>query len=169
MLLDNINLIVIKIKKVLDTAILIFLGIVIITMVLLILWQVFTRFVIKIPATFTDEVVRFLMIWTCLLGSSLAFGQKKHINVTVLVDKFPPIFKDVTIIISYIVIIVIALFVLVIGGIKIMNIAMIQKASVTQIPMGFVYSIIPISGVFTLLYTVFDIIEFIYKKVGKNA
>lgn len=141
-----------------------------IIMVLLILWQVLTRFILKIPATFTDETVRFLMIWTCLLGSSLAFGYKKHINVTILIDRFSPFWKNVVQILFYFVITIISIFILIIGGIKIMNIAMIQKASVTQIPMGYVYSVIPISGCFTLLYTIFDIIEFISNKVGdKNA
>ena len=164
----NINLVANKIKNIINIFLLCLLGLIIIIMVVLILWQVFTRFVLKIPATFTDETVRFLMIWTCLLGSSLAFGYKKHINVTILVDRMPSYLKNITQLLFYFVVIIISVFILIIGGIKIMNIAMIQKASVTQIPMGYVYSVIPISGFFTLLYVIFDIIEFISKKVGNK-
>ena len=41
-------------------------------MVINVLWQVFTRFVIRDPSSFTEEAARYMMIWVGLLGSAYA-------------------------------------------------------------------------------------------------
>ncbi|MCK4758607.1 MAG: TRAP transporter small permease subunit, partial [Candidatus Aminicenantes bacterium] len=64
-----------KIKKRVDT---ILEGILITVMaanVLNVLWQVFTRFVLRDPSSFTEELARYLLIWVGLLGASYAAGQ----------------------------------------------------------------------------------------------
>ncbi len=38
-------------------------------MVLNVLWQVFTRFIMNDPSSFTDELSRYLLIWLGLLGA----------------------------------------------------------------------------------------------------
>lgn len=48
-----------KIDKILGHTLSIIMGI----MVLNVLWQVFTRFVVGTPSSFTDELARYLMIW----------------------------------------------------------------------------------------------------------
>lgn len=44
-------------------------------MVLNVLWQVFSRYVIGEPSAFTDELARFLMIWLGLLGAAYVSGK----------------------------------------------------------------------------------------------
>ena len=44
-------------------------------MVLNVLWQVFTRFVLRNPSSFTEEAARYMMIWVGLLGSAYAAGK----------------------------------------------------------------------------------------------
>ena len=48
-----------------------------------VLWQVFTRFVLKDPSSFTEELARFLLIWVGLLGASYAAGKKMHLAIDV--------------------------------------------------------------------------------------
>ena len=40
---------------------------------LCVLWQVFSRYVLNNPATFTEEVSRFAVIWLSLLGTAYAY------------------------------------------------------------------------------------------------
>ena len=40
-------------------------------MVVNVLWQVFSRYILANPSSFTDELARYLMIWVGVFGSSL--------------------------------------------------------------------------------------------------
>ena len=55
-----------KVDKILGTTLAIIMGV----MVINVLWQVFTRFVIGTPSSFTDELARYLMIWVGVLGAA---------------------------------------------------------------------------------------------------
>ena len=39
-------------------------------MVINVLWQVFSRYVLANPSSFTDELARYLMIWVGVLGAA---------------------------------------------------------------------------------------------------
>ena len=49
-----------------------------------VLWQVLSRYVLAAPSTFTDEVARLLFIWSGLLGAAYAAGQKQHLRIDLL-------------------------------------------------------------------------------------
>jgi TRAP-type C4-dicarboxylate transport system permease small subunit len=57
-------------------------------MVINVLWQVFTRFVIRDPSSFTEEAARYMMIWVGLLGSAYAAGKKSHLVLDLITSKF---------------------------------------------------------------------------------
>ncbi len=56
----------VKIDKLLAT----FLVIIMTAMVLNVLWQVASRFILGSPSSFTDELARYLMIWVGILGAA---------------------------------------------------------------------------------------------------
>ena len=60
-----------------------------ISMTVLILFQVFFRFVIYVPFPWSEECARYLMIWMGMLGSVIALEKQRHIGVTFLVEKLP--------------------------------------------------------------------------------
>ena len=43
-------------------------------MTFLVLYQVFTRYVLNSPAAFTEELVRYSLIWTGFIGAAYAFS-----------------------------------------------------------------------------------------------
>ncbi len=45
-------------------------------MVVNVLWQVATRFLLNDPSSFTEEIARYLLIWVGLLGSAYAVGKR---------------------------------------------------------------------------------------------
>lgn len=59
-------------------------------MTVLILLQVFFRFVIYIPFPWSEECARYLMIWMGMLGSVIALKQGRHIGVSFFMEKLPP-------------------------------------------------------------------------------
>jgi TRAP-type C4-dicarboxylate transport system permease small subunit len=58
-------------------------------MVLNVCWQVATRFLLRSPSSYTEELARFLLIWVGLLGASYAFGQRMHLAIDLLARARP--------------------------------------------------------------------------------
>jgi TRAP-type C4-dicarboxylate transport system permease small subunit len=50
-------------------------------------WQVITRFILKNPSSFTEELAGFLLIWIGLLGASHALYTKSHLGIDILTYK----------------------------------------------------------------------------------
>jgi TRAP-type C4-dicarboxylate transport system permease small subunit len=61
-----------------------FLVIIMTAIVLNVLWQVASRFILGSPSSFTDELARYLMIWVGILGAAYVSGQKMHVVIDVI-------------------------------------------------------------------------------------
>lgn len=59
-------------------------SIILAAMVLVVLYQVFARTVLKNPSTLTEEFVRFALVWLAMLASAYVVGKKGHLAVTLL-------------------------------------------------------------------------------------
>ena len=79
-----------KIKTVLTKALNGVAGMSFIVMVALTCWQVFTRYVLKNPSTWSEELVSYLFAWMSLLGASIVTSESGHMNIPVLVDRLNP-------------------------------------------------------------------------------
>lgn len=125
-----------------------------------VVWQVFSRYILNAPSTFTDELARFLLIWVSLLGAAYYSGQNMHIAINVLPDRLSPSNRVRLQIFIRILIILFVLCVLVIGGGTLVyyTFTFLQITPSLQIPMGLVYLIGPISGLLIIYYKISDII-----------
>ena len=70
-----------KLKKTIDVFISTFAIIVMVLLVSCVTWQVFSRYVLHMPSTMTDEIARFSMIWVGLLGAAYTVGLQKHLSI----------------------------------------------------------------------------------------
>ncbi|WP_249871288.1 TRAP transporter small permease [Oceanobacillus saliphilus] len=156
-----------KIKNVLDRIILISASFLLIILVLGALWQVFSRYVLSNPSTFTNELLGFLLVWTSMLGASYAFGTNQHLALTFIKNKLKGKNEFVITIINDLFIVVFTVLVLIIGGFEAVNITMGQNTPILGISTGLIYSILPISGFLIIFYKLLDIKNYrIPKKVG---
>ena len=87
-------------------------------MTLLVLYQVFTRYVLNSPAAFTEEIVKYLLIWTGFIGAAYAFSTRQHMALVLVRDRLSPNRKKVLMTAIDVLILVFALFVIIIGGTK---------------------------------------------------
>lgn len=140
-------------------------------LVLNVLWQVASRFLIGKPSSFTDELAGFLLIWVGLLGAAYATGQKQHLAIDLIAKKLSDKNKQRQQILINLLIIAFTLVVLIIGGSNLVYITFYlnQISSALQIPIGFVYIVIPISGVFIIYYSVSDILSALASYPGKSV
>lgn len=130
-------------------------------MVLNVLWQVFTRFVMGTPSSFTDELARYLMIWVGVLGAAYVSGKRMHVAIDLLPSKLNERNqKKLKVLINWI-IIFFCLFALVVGGSRLVYITFTlgQYSPALQIPLGLVYAAIPVSGVLIIYYKLSDILN----------
>ena len=63
-------------------------GISFIAMVILTFWQVLTRYILKDPSTWSEELVGYLFAWMSLLGASIVTCERGHMNIPILVERF---------------------------------------------------------------------------------
>ena len=50
-------------------------------------WQIFTRWILKNPSTFTDEFLRYVLIWASMLGSAYCFYKDEHLALDLVKDR----------------------------------------------------------------------------------
>lgn len=136
------------------------------TMTLNVLWQVFSRFVLQSPSSITEELARYMLIWLGILGASYVSGQKMHLAIDLLSTKLNAKNKSYLEITIQFFVLLFAFFVMVIGGIRLVQITLTlnQISAALQIPLGYVYSVIPISGLLMMFYS----ITFIIEELSKN-
>ena len=87
-------------------------------MTLLVLYQVFTRYVLNSPAAFTEELVRYFLIWTGFVGAAYAFITREHMCLVLVRDSLSPKKRRILMIGIDVLILVFAGFIITIGGFK---------------------------------------------------
>ncbi len=128
-------------------------------MVLTVLWQVFTRAVLKNPNTVTEEFVRFSLVWLSLLASAYVVGKQAHLNVSLLSDKLEGKNKFILDIVIQSLFLIFAAVIMINGGIKGVQISMQQISPSLGISMGYVYLAVPVSGVIMFIYSALNLID----------
>lgn len=133
--------------------------ILLVVMTLLVLWQVFSRYVLNSPSAFTEELVRYFLIWTGFIGAAYAFSTREHMALTFLRDKLEEKQRRLVTIIVDAIILVFALSILVLGGIKLAVAAQMEYSALLGIPRSLVYAMAPISGVFIIIAQIVNLYE----------
>ena len=130
-------------------------------MLLQVVWQVFSRYILLVPSSFTDELSRFLLIWIGLLGASYATGKKMHLTIDLLPNFLSGRKKKNLDLVIHSLVILFALFVMVIGGIRLVyiSLALGQTSSALEIPLGIIYLVIPLSGIMIIFYSIMNLYE----------
>jgi TRAP-type C4-dicarboxylate transport system permease small subunit len=128
-------------------------------MVVNVLWQVFSRYLLANPSSFTDELARYLMIWVGVLGAAYVAGKGNHVAITYFSEKFSVSnFKRVKLLINLF-IMGFAFLGMFFGGLRLVYITLIleQLSPSLKIPLGVVYAVIPLSGILIIFYKVLDL------------
>ncbi len=124
-------------------------------------WQVVTRYVFNSPSGWTDEILRFQLIWLTMVGAPLAHGLNRVMAVTVFVDKMDEKKKHINKIVVEIIILIFAILVLIIGGMMVAMNAYGQVSASLGINMFYIYLSLPVSGILFVIYNVMNIKDYI--------
>ena len=124
------------------------------TIVLDVTWQIFTRYAIASPSSWTEELARFLLIWIGLLGAAWAYRKRAHLGLSYLVEKQSAPMQVKLAVFGYLASALFALLVMVYGGTQLvlLTLKLNQVSASLGIKIGYVYMIIPASGLLITIY-----------------
>lgn len=128
-------------------------------MVLAVCWQVITRFVLKNPSTVTEEILRYLLVWTTMVGGAYAYGRRKHLSINMLAKKLPTRGQKILDIFVQAVVIAFCVVVMIIGDLRLVETTFNQISSALHLPMPYVYASILVGGVLIIFYAIIFIFE----------
>lgn len=143
-------------RKIIDKGLEYFLIFLLSFLVIDVLWQVTSRYVLTSPSSVTDELAGFLLIWVGLLGAAYVFGCNQHLAIDLLLQRVSPASRRRLQLFIFGVVCLFAVFVLIGGGSWLVYTRFylsVTSASL-QVNLGYVYSVLPLSGVLTAYYAI---------------
>ena len=131
-------------------------------LVLDVLWQVFSRYVLVAPSSYTDECAGYLLIWVGLLGAAYVSGQKEHLAIDIILHKSGRKTRRILEILISVFTLLFALTVMVAGGAWLMYTRfMLEVTSASlELNMGYVYSVLPLSGGLIMYYEIDSLVKY---------
>lgn len=145
-------------KKTLDRILYVIVTILFAALVVIVVWQVFSRQVLNDPSTWTEEGARITFVWLGLFAAALVFGERGHVAVEFLVRKLPDNSERAVATFVQVVILAFAVIVFIYGGYRASQNAWNQELSALPFTMGQMYLALPISGVLIAFYSIYYII-----------
>lgn len=129
-------------------------------MVVNVLWQVASRYLLGAPSSFTDELAGFLLIWVGLLGSGYATGKGLHMAIDIFPNSLAGTKKLLVMRVIHLAVALFAVLVMIIGGSQLvyLTLQLHQLSSALQVPIGYVYLVVPVSGVLMTYYSIYFLI-----------
>ncbi len=126
-----------------------------------VLWQVFSRYLLSSPSSFTDEMAGFLLIWVGLLGAAYVSGKNEHLAIDLLIQKSSPARQKLLHKVISLLIIFFAITVLIIGGswLTYTRFALNVRSAALDLPLGYVYLVLPLSGLLILFFSASDLMD----------
>lgn len=132
------------------------------TLILLtVIWQVISRYILQDPASVTEELSRFLLIWIGLLGAAYAYSQKVHLGFNLIIEKQSPQIRKWVLTAVELLVIIFCGSTLVFGGAQLVALTLDLKqiSAALGIGMGYVYMVLPLSGGLMMFYALINIYQ----------
>lgn len=126
-------------------------------------WQVFSRFALRAPSSVTEELARFLLIWIGILGAAYAYKTRAHLGLDLFLEKATAQAQKKIRIVIELVVLFFAASIMVFGGSSLVSITLElnQISAALGWQMGWIYSVIPLSGLLISLFSINNLYQLI--------
>jgi TRAP-type C4-dicarboxylate transport system permease small subunit len=107
--------------------------------------QVLFRFVFSSPLSWSEELVRYVFVWSVFLTAAIAFHLNSHISIDFLTSRYPPRLQRTCALASWVAVIL-AVAILFVLGMQLVQAPSVrfQKSPAMEIPMTVPYAAIPV-------------------------
>jgi len=142
-------------KKYIDTILEKTLVFLLFIMLVAVVWQVFSRYIMQSPSTVTDELSSFSLIWLGILGAAYVTGQKLHLAIDLIPEAIVERKKKLFDGIVHFSVFLFSFAVMIIGGTRLclLSFQFEQTSAALNIHLGIIYIIVPISGILICYYS----------------
>lgn len=129
-------------------------------------WQVFARYSIGKPNAFTEELARYLLIWLAILGTAYVRSYKGQMAIDYLFNKLSKKGQQNLNLFIEFTIILFAIAIMIVGGFNLMYITLKlgQISPALNIPIGYVYSVVPLSGILIVFYSIYHCLNLLKRE-----
>lgn len=128
------------------------------SMTIIVLAQVFSRYILKNSITWSEEIARWLMIWICFLGSGIAVKYSQHIGLSFIVDRLNKKVQNIFSLLTNTGILIFLYF-CILKSFTLTQFVINQKTAAAQISMAWPYSSVPIGCMIMLVHIIVIIFE----------
>ena len=134
-------------------------GSILIIMTTVIFIQVIFRYLLNSSLSWTEEFARFLQVGLTFIGSAYAIRKGVHISLGDSLTRRLP--NKIKLIIPYIIDISILAFTITVffQGMSILKVIKYQTSASMSIPMVYIYGLIPIGAVLSIIFIIFKYIK----------
>lgn len=141
-----------------------------VTMTAVIFAQVISRTFLGTPLSWSEELGRYLFVWLCFIGASIALYRGAHLGIDTIVQAVPEKVRNFMILSTY-ALVLLLLYVMLNEGMTLVAKTAMQKSAAMRIPMSYAYAAIPVSAVLMIFHTIVKIINTGLQivKGGENA
>jgi TRAP-type C4-dicarboxylate transport system permease small subunit len=120
-------------------------------MVTIIFAQVIARYVLHNSLSWSEEMGRYLFVWMTFIGSAIAVRNKLHVSLDMLTSRLPSGWQKLCLVVGYVSMLIFTA-VLIYGGYLFVLRGSSQNSAAMQIPMQYVYLVLPIGGGLIFFY-----------------
>ena len=130
-----------------------------VVLVLVVIWQVFTRQVLQSPSGWTTTVSQYLFIWLVLFSVAMVFGERGHVAVDFFARLLPRPAQRATNVLVSLSVLAFAVLGLIWGGIRGMAISWDQMIPGLPVTVGQMYLALPVAGVLIAVFALEDVVR----------
>ena len=130
-------------------------------MVAIIFAQVVARYILSNSLSWSEELGRYLFVWMTFIGSAIAVRNKLHVSLDMFVCRLPRTLQKFCLLISYVSMIIFT-NVVIYGGYKFFIKGSNQISAAMQLPMHYIYIVLPVGGGLILFYLLKNLYEDIF-------
>lgn len=123
-------------------------------MLVSVLWGVCSRYLLADQSSWTDELARYMLIWVSIFGAVYISGKNAHITIDLLPKSLSISTKLKLDVIVQLTIILFTAAIFIIGGGRYVYVSfkLEQTSAALGLPIGFVYLVLPISGLMIIYF-----------------
>lgn len=132
-------------------------------MVVIIFSQVIARYVLSNSLSWSEELGRYIFVWMTFIGSAIAVRNKLHVSLDMFISCLPRPIQKLCLIVSYVSMMVFT-GVVIYGGYKFVLKGSNQISAAMQLPMHYVYLVLPIGGGLIFFYLLKNFYEDLFER-----
>ncbi len=144
------------VKLFLDRAVLAVTSVIFVIMILIVFIQVIARYVFQNSLSWSEEIARFMLVWTIFLSAGYVLGQGAHIYLDAVFNHFPRRLRKFLRQFNALLLLGFS-YVVIYYGYELVQIGARQKSTAVGVPMWLVYTAIPVGGILLIAYCLFSI------------